>query len=56
MAEKEESKPEEARFTSVSESVPHARPDPLIQVAPRELTRGLRYHSTVFQLKDDLRI
>jgi hypothetical protein len=56
VAEKEESKSEKVRFTSGSESVLHAKPDLLIQVAPRELILGLRFNPTVFQLKDDLRI
>jgi hypothetical protein len=55
-AEKEESKSEEVRFTPRSEFVDHSRPTLLLHVALQELTQGLRYHPTVFQLKDDLRV
>ena len=54
--EKEESKSEKVRFAARSESVLHPRPDTQIRVVLREFTPGLRYHPTVFQLKDDLRV
>ena len=56
VAEKEESKSEEVRLAPRYERVPRyelARPVPVVL---RELTPGLRYHTAVFQLKDDLRI
>jgi hypothetical protein len=55
-AEKEESKSEEVRFIPRTESVDHSRATVVLDVALRELTRGLCYHPTVFQLKDDLRV
>ena len=56
VAAKEEGKSGEVRLESRSESVPYSRPVPRIRLALRELTLGLRYHPTVFQLKDDLRV
>jgi hypothetical protein len=55
-AEKQESKSEEVRFTPRSECVHHTRPVLQLDLALHELTQGLRYYPTVFQLKDDLRI
>jgi len=55
-AEKQESKSEEVRFTPRSECVLRTRAALPPRVALHELTQGLRYHPTVFQLKDDLRI
>jgi hypothetical protein len=56
VAEKEESASESAPLTHHSEIDYYSKPNPLIRLALRELTPGLRYQPTVFQLKDDLRI
>ncbi|HEY9125892.1 MAG TPA: hypothetical protein VIM62_02140 [Acidobacteriaceae bacterium] len=55
-AQKEESKADETQLAGRSERASYFRADIFIPGARRELTPGLRYHPTVFQLKDDFRI
>jgi hypothetical protein len=57
VAAKHESKSDSVRVTPRYEQIVYCSRRPVrIRVSPREIIAGLRYHPTVFQFKEDLRI